>query len=234
MANIIEFNSDEGQRLLQEVFDNKWPCQNAVINSFGVQVGRSACGIRSSAMVVNGTLKAQQGSADNSASVLIGSAESQSIVSEKSLIDLLVNSGWTTIDRFMPQGAEGMSLDELGVVLPKFACTAVVNHASESSVEKFREDSRKALSSDTKGVIVNYKQDVLGQAFPYGHISPIAAYHEQEDRFLILDTWPESSVVWAKSEPLFEAMNTIDGTCGKTRGYVILTVDVLKYFKQFA
>ncbi len=54
-----------------------------------------------------------------------------------------------------------------------------------------------------------------------GHISPLAAYHEETDRFLILDVarykYPP---VWVEAATLWEAMNTMDTTAGKTRGFV--------------
>ena len=56
-----------------------------------------------------------------------------------------------------------------------------------------------------------------------GHISPLGAYDEKKDRFLILDVarykYPP---VWVKASDLFDAMNTTDASNGgKTRGYVV-------------
>ncbi len=56
-----------------------------------------------------------------------------------------------------------------------------------------------------------------------GHISPLAAYNEETDRFLILDVsrykYPP---IWVKAEELWQGMQTIDVASGKTRGFVLI------------
>ena len=57
-----------------------------------------------------------------------------------------------------------------------------------------------------------------------GHISPLGAYDEKADRFLILDVarykYPP---VWVKTSDLFDAMNTTDSdNNNKTRGYAVV------------
>jgi hypothetical protein len=57
-----------------------------------------------------------------------------------------------------------------------------------------------------------------------GHISPLAAYDDKTDRFLIMDVarykYPP---VWVKASDIFDAMNTPDAiNDGKTRGYVLV------------
>ena len=73
-------------------------------------------------------------------------------------------------------------------------------------------------------VIVNYYRKALGQEWG-GHISPLAAYDEKQDKFLILDVarykYPP---VWVSSADLYAAMNTPDiVNSGKTRGYVLVS-----------
>ncbi|MGB6297273.1 MAG: phytochelatin synthase family protein, partial [Rivularia sp. (in: cyanobacteria)] len=57
-----------------------------------------------------------------------------------------------------------------------------------------------------------------------GHISPLAAYNKETDRFLILDVsrykYPP---VWVKAEDLWKAMNTKDSVSDKTRGFVLVS-----------
>jgi Phytochelatin synthase len=57
-----------------------------------------------------------------------------------------------------------------------------------------------------------------------GHISPIAAYNQRTDRFLILDVsrykYPP---VWVKAIDLWQAIKTTDSDSGKTRGFVLVT-----------
>lgn len=58
-----------------------------------------------------------------------------------------------------------------------------------------------------------------------GHISPLAAYDRETDRFMILDVarykYPP---VWVKTEDLFAAMNTPDSdNDNRSRGYVLVS-----------
>ena len=118
-----------------------------------------------------------------------------------------------------------MTLDEVRQVLAAHGCQNVeLNHASDFTVDAFRADVIRALSrsNSSSAIIVNYHMDSLGQNLPYGHHSPLAAYHASTDRLLILDTWPATSECWAKVETLHSAMNTIDVETGKTRGYCVV------------
>ena len=57
-----------------------------------------------------------------------------------------------------------------------------------------------------------------------GHISPVAAYNEESDQFLILDVsrykYPP---VWVDTETLWASTNTIDQVSQKTRGIVLIS-----------
>ena len=71
--------------------------------------------------------------------------------------------------------------------------------------------------------MVNYLRKAIGQESG-GHISRLAAYDAETDRFLILDVsrykYPP---VWVGAADLFKAMNTIDkDNQNKTRGYVLI------------
>ena len=83
----------------------------------------------------------------------------------------------------------------------------------------FRAAARVYLAQKDRFVIVNYLRKALGQEIG-GHISPLAAYDSEADRFLILDVarykYPP---VWVKASDLFDAMNTSgDWRTGLTRG----------------
>jgi hypothetical protein len=69
-------------------------------------------------------------------------------------------------------------------------------------------------------LLVNYQRKVLGQG-AVGHISPLAAYDEDSDKVLILDTagykYPPT---WVPVDGLFDAISTTDSSSGKTRGFV--------------
>lgn len=118
----------------------------------------------------------------------------------------------------------GMTLTELGGLPGTFGLKASVNHAENSTIEDFRRFAREAIETGDRFVIVNYLRSAIGQE-KYGHISPLAAYDEDSDRFLILDVsrykYPP---VWVKTPALFAAMNTPDrDNDNKSRGFVIVS-----------
>jgi len=64
---------------------------------------------------------------------------------------------------------------------------------------------------------VNYLRRSVGQERG-GHISPLAAYDAEADRFLILDTARyKYSPVWVTAADLFAAVNTPTGTTRTVR-----------------
>ncbi len=117
----------------------------------------------------------------------------------------------------------GMTLDELAELFGSFGVSARATHASQSSLEEFRNAAIDYLSNKKRYVVVNYLRSALGQSRD-GHISPLAAYDAKTDRFLILDVarfkYPP---IWVRAADLFDAMNTIDPeNNGRSRGYVLV------------
>lgn len=117
----------------------------------------------------------------------------------------------------------GMTLDELGAVLEAYDLDVTVRHAEASSLEEFREIAVAELSDQDRFVLVNYLRSAIGQERG-GHISPLAAYDAETDRFLILDVsrykYPP---VWVEAAALFDAMNTPDAdNHDKSRGFVVV------------
>ena len=116
-----------------------------------------------------------------------------------------------------------MTLDQLGGILALHPVTVEVHHAAPGGVDEFRKLASDYLSRENHFVIVNYSRKALGQE-PGGHISPLAAYDEKADRFLILDVARyKHPPVWVTTSDLFDAMNTPDSdNADKTRGYVLI------------
>jgi len=96
-------------------------------------------------------------------------------------------------------------------------------------IDVFRRAVIETVRAD-KGpfVVVNYLRSALGQTGT-GHFSPIAAWHEESDRVLILDVarfkYPPH---WVKADDLWRAMHTIDDATGRHRGWLVVekSVDV--------
>jgi hypothetical protein len=118
----------------------------------------------------------------------------------------------------------GMTLTELGAVLASYDLNVVVQHAETSSLSSFREMAIAELDAPGGFILVNYLRAGIGQERG-GHISPLAAYDAESDRFLILDVsrykYPP---VWVEAATLFDAMNTPDSdNAGLSRGFVTVT-----------
>lgn len=115
----------------------------------------------------------------------------------------------------------GMTLDELGGILAAHELSVEVVHAGDSDLETFRRVAVAQLADNDHFILVNYLRKAIGQKSG-GHISPLGAYDEDTDRFLILDvTRYKYPPVWVEAAQLFAAMNTVDSDNeGKTRGYV--------------
>jgi hypothetical protein len=116
-----------------------------------------------------------------------------------------------------------MTLDELGALLEAHELDVMVRHAEDSSLAEFRTLAVEELGTPGRFVLVNYLRAGIGQERG-GHISPLAAYDAETDRFLILDVsrykYPP---VWVEAAALFQAMNTPDDANGnRSRGYVVV------------
>lgn len=119
----------------------------------------------------------------------------------------------------------GMPLKTLGEMLAAHPVKAEVVHAGDSSVAEFRKAAVEALTSRDSYLVVNYLRKAIGQETG-GHISPVGAYHEGEDRFLILDVARyKYAPVWVKADDLFRAMGAVDGDSKKSRGFVIVRAE---------
>ena len=119
---------------------------------------------------------------------------------------------------------QGITLDQLAGLIGTYPVTVKLNHAADSTVDTFRTEARKALATPGHFVIINYLRKAIGQE-KGGHISPLAAFDAETDRFLILDVarykYPP---VWVKTTDLFGAMNTTDkDNENKTRGYILIS-----------
>ena len=70
-------------------------------------------------------------------------------------------------------------------------------------------------------VLVNYARKSLGQTGG-GHISPLGAYDEASDSFLIMDVNPNRAPwVWVGADDLIGAMRTFDTV--ENRGYLLIS-----------
>lgn len=206
--NLINLNSTEGEKLLMEskALQDYFPLSI----QFVTQKNQAYCGVASSIMVLN--------------AIAIPAPEAP----EYAPYHLFTQDNFfnTQTQKVVPPdivSRKGMTLAQLGKLLESYPVKAEVHHAGELTLDEFRTLVVKNLQEPKNFVLVNYLRKAIGQETG-GHISPLAAYNEKTDRFLILDVsrykYPP---VWVKAEELWKAMATVDSDSGKTRGFVLVS-----------
>lgn len=115
----------------------------------------------------------------------------------------------------------GMTLAELDALANAKGLTTQIVYADELTVDSFRARLKAALSQQGNFVLVNYDRRVLKQE-GIGHISPVAAYDEQEDMFLVLDEAAyRYPFTWVPTPLLYAAVHTRSGD--RYRGVLFIT-----------
>lgn len=207
-GNLIDFKSPEGEQLLVESTARRdfWPLSE----HFVTQDNGAYCGVASSVMVLNALGVPAPESPQYGSFRMFTQQNLFAEQARKVLAPEVV-------------ARKGMTLAQLGQLLESYPVRAEVRHAADSSLEEFRALAVKNLQEPENFVLVNYLRNAIGQEAG-GHISPIAAYNEKTDRFLILDVsrykYPP---VWVSAADLWKAMDTLDADGGKTRGFVLVS-----------
>lgn len=203
----IGLDTPEGQTLLLESTEKAdyWPLSL----HFETQDEPSHCGPASSIMVLN--------------SLAVAAPLSQ--VHQPFRYFDQQNFFQPSVQKILPLSVlrtQGATLDQLGAMLACWGTDVEVHHAADFGVEMFRRQARQAVASGQEFVILNFHRDPFQQVGG-SHFSPLAAYHENSDRFLVMDVaryrYPP---FWVTTERLFESMNTLDGVSRKTRGYLLI------------
>ncbi|HAJ61795.1 MAG TPA: glutathione gamma-glutamylcysteinyltransferase [Cyanobacteria bacterium UBA8543] len=206
--NLINLNSSEGEKLLMDskAIQDYFPLSIQFIT----QKNQAYCGVASSVMVLN--------------ALSIPAPEAPEYKPYRLFTqDNFFNTQTQKVVAPEVVSRKGMTLDQLGKLLESYPVKAEVHHSADSSLEEFRTLVVKNLQEPGNFVLINYLRKAIGQETG-GHISPVAAYNQQTDRFLILDVsrykYPP---VWVKAEELWKAMATLDSDSGKTRGFVLVS-----------
>lgn len=117
----------------------------------------------------------------------------------------------------------GLTLEELAKLLEAHGVTADFTFGPDATVDAFRDAARAALEAENQRLIVNYSRQAVGQKGD-GHISPVAAYDEESDRFLVLDVarykYPPA---WISAAELHAALQAEDSASHKPRGFLVVT-----------
>ncbi len=202
--SLVALGTEEGQALLEGAEDRA--DYTAVKKFFQSQIRLAYCGVASSVIALNALNEMGGTSATWSQ-------------------DTFFDHGQTIRSEYDTTHG-GMTLAQLAGLLNERGARAQAVHASDSSVVEFRTQVRENLAREGDVVLVNYVRKAIHQKTG-GHISPLAAYDEDTDRFLVMDVSTyKYPPVWVKTEALWAAMNTVDGDSNRTRGYVLVQAPV--------
>jgi hypothetical protein len=115
----------------------------------------------------------------------------------------------------------GLELRELGGILAAHGLSVEVRVVDDKTTdESVRKELVQNLRTPGDYAVVNYFRPVLGQRGG-GHISPLGAYDQESDSFLILDVNPNAQRwVWVPTGLLAKAMRTKD--VSENRGYLLV------------
>lgn len=107
----------------------------------------------------------------------------------------------------------GMALAQLAGAIRAHGAVAQFVYAADTDAAGFREHARRCLDASGEFLIVNYDRQRVGQQGG-GHISPVGAYCESADAFLVMDTASyRYPFVWVSTDMLHRASGTdLDGT----------------------
>jgi hypothetical protein len=207
--SLIALDSDRGERLLfeSEAMAAYWPLSI----QFVTQRTQTYCGVATLVMVLN--------------ALGVQAPATPEIEPFRTFTQDNVLNEQT--ERILPKeilAEQGMTLDQIGQLLGTYAVKAEVRHAADSTLDEFRTLATQHLAAPDRYVIVNYLRRAIGQERG-GHISPLAAYDADTDRFLLLDVsrykYPP---VWVEADDLFGAMDTPDSDNeDRTRGFVLVS-----------
>ena len=206
-------------------------------NHFESQSNRFFCGPTSSAIVLN-ALRVRNPDFEL--------PQDKSLLSEEDLAYLALGSRWSPLyNRYTQNNVldkspktrefvlgkpradkKGKLIRDFGLQLQQLTDLLKANNLNvtkhvvtdEINSDKIKQMLMTNLKTRDDYIIVNFLRSGLKQAGG-GHISPLGAYHQQSDSFLILDTAPnKADWVWVKSEMLIEAMRSFDKV--ENRGFV--------------
>jgi hypothetical protein len=118
----------------------------------------------------------------------------------------------------------GQTLQQAAAVMAAHGAVTMAYHAGDSSVDEFRRIAKANMDKPNDYIAINFRRNHIGQP-PGAHFSPLAAYDEASDSFLVLDVARyKFPPVWVTAADLFDAMNTLDTDSGKTRGFIVVSM----------
>ena len=155
-----------------------------------------------------------------------------SLCGPTSLVNLIRSTGGVASQETILEGAgvktwfgylpEGLTLDALADLARRHVGADRVHVLRDLDLDGFRTAMREA-NDPSRRILVNFHRGPLFGTGG-GHHSPVGGYLEDEDLVLVLDVNRAYQPWLVPTERLFEAVDTVDSSTGRTRG--LLVVDV--------
>lgn len=231
-SGLVAFSSAEGlSRLSRSTFKVDFP---ELANQFEAQSNAAFCGPTSAAIVLNASFR-RKGDLPHDRSRL-RAADLQFFPSglDPSLArftqDNVIDKGKKTRAQVLgePMLINGKQIQDFGYQLRQLDEMLIANGVQTKLVvvddakplAEIRGDLIDNMKRSNNYVIVGYKRSAVGQKGG-GHISPVGAYDETSDSFLVLDVNPTSAGwVWMGAATLAMGMRTFDTV--ENRGYILI------------
>ena len=232
-AELVPFATDEGlDRLSRSNAKTDFPY---LANQFEAQSNRAFCGPTSSAIVLNALFAGEEDlprdpsrltEADKKMlppgfDLTVPRFTQESVITKgsKTRAQVLGEPMLINGKEVRDGGYQLRQLDEM--LRANGAKTHMQVVYDELTLDEVRQALVENLHTPQDYVIVAYKRSAVGQQGG-GHISPLAAYDETSDSFLVMDVNPtRAGWVWMPAETLVAGMQTFDRI--ENRGYILLS-----------
>lgn len=229
---LVPWNSEESaQRLDQSEAKTDF---FSLANNFSSQNNKLVCGLASSTIILN-TLRLRKSENLPKDKTSISESEKKYITFDPYLPkytqeNILSSKTKKKIEVLgKPINLNGEMKKDYGLQLRQLAHTLETHHlnitlriADKNITDKqIKNELIKNLKTKNDYILVNYQRNALGQEGG-GHISPLGAYDQKTDSFLIMDVNPNKAPwVWVRSDILIKAMRTFDMI--ENRGYLLIS-----------
>jgi len=232
-ASLVDWQSEEGLKLLSESkYNIDFP---ALSNQFQNQFDKISCGPTTGAIVLNTLRLGIQKTLPKinfpqkykrylpkALDPHVERYSPESFMKPKKLIKKKITQKTKTLKQLYGQKKDlGLQLRQLHEIFLAHGVDSKIRVVSEDLPDKtIKQELMKNLQTKADYVVINYKRTLLGQKGG-GHISPLGAYHEKTDSFLIMDVnSTRYNWVWVPTKKLIEAMRSFD--MKENRGYLLL------------
>ena len=189
MTTNVLLDSEEGKGRLMECIGGHHATE--VMQVWEQQSGRTFCGFQTLACMINSVEQTR-----------VKDVELFRMMMEKSpdieIDESTVLKEGITLDEFIDVARiiTNTNLATSRVTIRQIHCNDNKDSIKRSLIVMLSDRSHTRIAC-------NYHMSTAGQE-PYGgHFSPLVAFHEQSDSFLILDVWPDTAPFWVKWELLW-------------------------------